>query len=75
MSEQAKALGALLIVLTDLCDAAEAHGIVGTPPADVLGPLIDEASRLGVVLEAQPSLADLHLAVEAAAQRAATDGV
>ena len=69
MSEQAKALGALLITISDLCDDAEAHGIIQNPPAAVLGPLIEDASHLGIALDAAPTLAELHLAVEAAAQQ------
>ena len=69
MSEQTKALGALLITVSDLCDAAEAHGIVAGLPAVELGPLIDAAARLGIHFETTPTLAELHLALEIAAQR------
>ncbi|MBC7513892.1 MAG: hypothetical protein H7234_05580 [Herminiimonas sp.] len=71
MSEQAKALGALLLTITDLCDKAELHGIVENPPPEVLAPLIDDASQLGIAFEATPGLTQLQTAVEAAAQRAA----
>ena len=71
MSEQAKALGALLLTITDLCDQAEMQGIVGTPPPEVLAPLIDDASHLGIAFDAAPDLTALQMAVEAAAQRAA----
>ena len=69
MSEQAKALGAMLITVADLCNAAEARGIVENLPAVDLGPLIEAASRLGIRFETTPTLAELHLALEAAAQR------
>ena len=72
MSEQAKALGALLLTITDLCDKAEMHGIVENPSSDVLAPLIDDASQLGIAFDATPDLNQLQTAVEAAAQRAAT---
>ncbi len=68
MSDTATALGALLITLSDMCDRAEAQGIVGNPPAEVLEPLIREAQRLGIAFDAPPTLTDLHLAVETAAQ-------
>ncbi|GAC1411071.1 MAG: hypothetical protein NVSMB6_12060 [Burkholderiaceae bacterium] len=71
MEDTAAALGGLLITLSDLCDSAEAHGIIGNPPAAVLAPLVREAERLGIVFEVPPSLNELHLAVETAAQKAA----
>jgi predicted carbohydrate-binding protein with CBM5 and CBM33 domain len=70
MSEHAKALGALLIKISDMCDSAEAHGIVQNPQPGALGPLIKDADLLGIRFVAPPSLADLHMEVEAAAQRA-----
>lgn len=75
MSEQAQALGALLIEIADLAGAAEDHGIVGNPTNDVLGPLIEQAQKLGVDVAPPASLADLHLAVEAAAQGTDDDQV
>ena len=72
MSEQAKSLGALLLTITDLCDKAEMQGIVGSPSTEVLAPLIDDASHLGIAFDAAPDLTQLQIAVEAAAQRAAT---
>lgn len=71
MSDTATAMGALLITISDMCDQAEAHGIVGNPPATVLAPLISEAERLGIVFDTPPSLQELHVAVEAAAQKTA----
>ena len=68
MSDHAMALGTLLIEIADLAGTAEDHGITGNPPPDVLGPLIEQASQLGVDIPPQASLADLHLAVETAAQ-------
>lgn len=70
MSEQAKALGTLLLTITDLCDQAELHGIVENPSPEVLAPLIDDASQLGISFDATPDLTQLQTAVEAAAQRA-----
>ena len=71
MSEQAKALGALLLTITDLCDEAELHGIVENPSPATLAPLIEDASQLGIAFDATPNLTQLQTAVEAAAQRAA----
>lgn len=71
MTEQAKALGALLLTITDLCDKAELQGIVENPSPEVLAPLIDNASQLGIAFDAAPDLTQLQSAVEAAAQRAA----
>lgn len=71
MSEQAKALGALLLSITDLCDKAELHGIVESPSPEILAPLIDDASQLGIAFDATPNLTQLQTAVEAAAQRQA----
>ena len=68
MSNQSQALGTLLIEIVDLAGSAEDHGIVGNPPQDVLGPLIEQAQQLGVEVAPQATLADLHLAVELAAQ-------
>ncbi len=68
MSDQTQALGTLLIEISDLAGAAEDHGIVGQPPRDVLAPLIEQAQQLGVDVAPQATLADLHLAVELAAQ-------
>ena len=70
MSEQAKALGTLLLTITDLCDQAEMHGIVQNPSPEVLAPLIDDASQLGIAFDTAPDLTQLQTAVEAAAQRA-----
>lgn len=70
MSDKEVALGALLITISDLCDAAEAHGIVENPPPDVLAPLIEEARQFDIEFDSTPSLEALHLAVEAAAQQA-----
>lgn len=72
MSEQAKALGALLLTITDLCDKAELQGIVENPSPAILAPLIDDASQLGIAFDATPDLSQLQSAVEAAAQRTAS---
>lgn len=74
MSVQAQALGTLLIEIADLAGTAEDHGIVGNPAQDVLGPLIEQAQRLGIEIAPQATLADLHLAVELAAQVLADQG-
>lgn len=68
MSDQSQAIGTLLIEIADLAGSAEDQGIVGTPSPDVLGPLIEQAQQLGVDVAPQATLADLHLAVELAAQ-------
>lgn len=68
MSDHSQALGMLLIEISELAGAAEDHGIVGHPPQDVIGPLIERARQLGVDVVSQATLADLHLAVELAAQ-------
>ncbi len=68
MSEQAKALGALLIEIAALSDAAEAHGIIENPPPAILDPLVVRARALGIAFDAPPSLGELHLAVETTAQ-------
>jgi predicted carbohydrate-binding protein with CBM5 and CBM33 domain len=75
MSDQAKALGALLLTISGMCDEAEAHGIVQNPPAIVLGTLVDDAAELGVEFSSDPTLAELHMAVDAAAQRSSAVGV
>ena len=71
MADKEVALGALLITISDLCDAAETHGIVENPPAEVLAPLVEEARQFDIEFDGTPSLEALHLAVEAAAQEAA----
>lgn len=68
MSDQSQAIGTLLLEIADLASSAEDHGIVSHPPADVLAPLIEQAQQLGVDVTPQATLADLHLAVELAAQ-------
>jgi hypothetical protein len=74
MSDNEKALGTLLMAVADLSNAAETHGIVGNPPLDMLDPLIEAAAALGVHFDHVPSLAELHLALEAAAQRPGPQG-
>lgn len=68
MSDQSQAIGTLLLEIADLASSAEDHGIVSHPPQDVLAPLIEQAQQLGVDVTPQATLADLHLAVELAAQ-------
>lgn len=68
MSIQTQAIGTLLIEISDLAGSAEQQGIVGNPSHDVLWPLIEQAQQLGVDVAPQATLADLHLAVDLAAQ-------
>lgn len=68
MSDQSQAIGTLLLEIADLASSVEDHGIVSHPPQDVLAPLIEQAQQLGVDVTPQATLADLHLAVELAAQ-------
>lgn len=74
MAANTVALGALLITITNLCDAAEAHGIVEPPSPDVLGPLIAEAKCCAIHFASTPTLEELRLAVDTAAQQDAASG-
>ena len=73
MSERDRALAELLIRIADLSDAAETHGVVHNPPPDVLDPLLADAGKLDIRFDELPSLAELHQAVEAAAQAPQSD--